>query len=463
MRFIRRLLDRRPSVVVLAVCSLCAAAGASCSSSEEDGPLLPSDSLDAGAGPETSEPAVDAEVDGPPLRDAAAFDGGSRPVVCTSQPCAKSLVTTLPTMVLSGPSTIAPAEGFCALLDDGTVACWGANNDGQLGRGDDAGITESAIPARVVGLSNIVELAHNCARSASGDVWCWGLGVYVRGDAGAYASEPAPVRVPIPPAKRIGLGRLVGCAATDDGLLCWGQNAFLQIDPIPRGGLLPPTPVDLPPGAPIRDVVVGDATFVIREDGSTWSWGRSPPLGRVSSLDPDPHPAPTGLAAISSLDLTNTSACATSKGVGYCWGAIDTTGLPEDYPPSPLVNALPKPVVAPEPLVQIATTETSATSTPSSRTVRPQRWCAVGVSGDVYCWGLNSHGQAGDGTKNHAYHAVKVEGLPAPAAEVKTMPLSTCALLTTGKVYCWGNNFYGQLGTGTIKGGSLTPQEVALP
>ena len=297
MRFIRRLLDRRPSVVVLAVCSLCAAAGASCSSSEEDGPLLPSDSLDAGAGPETSEPAVDAEVDGPPLRDAAAFDGGSRPVVCTSQPCAKSLVTTLPTMVLSGPSTIAPAEGFCALLDDGTVACWGANNDGQLGRGDDAGITESAIPARVVGLSNIVELAHNCARSASGDVWCWGLGVYVRGDAGAYASEPAPVRVPIPPAKRIGLGRLVGCAATDDGLLCWGQNAFLQIDPIPRGGLLPPTPVDLPPGAPIRDVVVGDATFVIREDGSTWSWGRSPPLGRVSSLDPDPHPAPTGLAA----------------------------------------------------------------------------------------------------------------------------------------------------------------------
>jgi alpha-tubulin suppressor-like RCC1 family protein len=43
------------------------------------------------------------------------------------------------------------------------------------------------------------------------------------------------------------------------------------------------------------------------------------------------------------------------------------------------------------------------------------------------------------------------------------MPMSTCALLTSGKIYCWGNNFYGQLGHGRIKGVSLVPQEVVLP
>ena len=47
--------------------------------------------------------------------------------------------------------------------------------------------------------------------------------------------------------------------------------------------------------------------------------------------------------------------------------------------------------------------------------------------------------------------------------QVKTMPDSTCALLTNGKVYCWGANFYGQLGNGQIRSRSLVPHEVTLP
>ncbi|MBN9163582.1 MAG: hypothetical protein J0I07_21630 [Myxococcales bacterium] len=450
-----------------------AAAGASCSSGEEEAALPPPDSPDAAASPETSQVAADAGGEAPPLRDAAPFDGGPLPVVCTSPPCAHSLVTTLPTQFGANPT-----EGFCALLDDGTVACWGANVDGQLGRGEQAGTADSPHPARVVGLSNVVELDHSCARTANGDVLCWGRGSYVRNDTSVPASELAPVKVPIPPAKKIGWGAGVGCAATDDELLCWGSNEARQIDRTGSFGMRPPMPIGLPPGAPIRDILIGLATFVLREDGSTLSWGRNPPLARASSLSPgdpngsqqpdgDPYPAPAALGAVSSIDLTGTSGCATVGGTGYCWGAIDIVGLPPADAPSPLVNALPKPVVAPEPLVGIATTSTAAvTDFADDRIVWPQRWCAVGASGAVYCWGLNSQGQAGDGTKDHAYHAVKVKGLPAPAAEVKAMPLSTCALLTTGKVYCWGNNAYGQLGRGMFgmaEGGSLAPQEVVLP
>ncbi len=43
------------------------------------------------------------------------------------------------------------------------------------------------------------------------------------------------------------------------------------------------------------------------------------------------------------------------------------------------------------------------------------------------------------------------------------MPYSTCAILTNGKVYCWGANYYGQLGNGEIKVRSLVPQEMVLP
>jgi alpha-tubulin suppressor-like RCC1 family protein len=85
------------------------------------------------------------------------------------------------------------------------------------------------------------------------------------------------------------------------------------------------------------------------------------------------------------------------------------------------------------------------------------------VSGAVYCWGYNAGGQAGDGTKEHAYEAVKVVGLPAPASQVKTTPDATCALLTSGKVYCWGTNLYGQLGNGLLKDPSPVPQEVVIP
>ena len=56
-----------------------------------------------------------------------------------------------------------------------------------------------------------------------------------------------------------------------------------------------------------------------------------------------------------------------------------------------------------------------------------------------------------------------MQGLPAPAAEVKVMPYSTCAILTNGKVYCWGNNANGQLGAGLPKGSFVVPTEVKLP
>ncbi|MBN9165073.1 MAG: RCC1 repeat-containing protein, partial [Myxococcales bacterium] len=75
----------------------------------------------------------------------------------------------------------------------------------------------------------------------------------------------------------------------------------------------------------------------------------------------------------------------------------------------------------------------------------------------------NQGGQAGDGTKEYATAPVKVKGLPGPAAAVRTTTEATGALRTSGKVYCWGTNFYGQLGSGNIREPSLTPQEVVLP
>jgi alpha-tubulin suppressor-like RCC1 family protein len=458
MRFTKRLLDRRSSAALLAVtCLATVAAAASCSSSDDTETREPDASADSGletSAAEASTPPNDAAADAP--RERPPFDGGALPVVCASSPCATALVTTF------GAHEGDRAEGYCALLDNGSVACWGANAVGQLGRGADAGTADSPWPARVVGLPTVVRLDHTCAVDAERGVWCWGQGPFLRNDAGEATLERTPVKLPLPPVKDMGIGFVVGCAGLDDGVLCWGNNRYTQVNPTREFRAVPPNLVALPSGASIGDVLVGNATVVLQENGEIVTWGANPPLARVSSRDPDPVPTPTALGAVSSIDVTNNTACATTGGTGYCWGALDVFGNQEA--PSALTRSMPEPVVAPEPLVQIATTRVfSFTDTSGNRVVQTQRWCAVGVSGDVYCWGLNTSGQAGDGTKDHAFEAVKVGGLPGPAAEVKTMAMSTCALLTSGKVHCWGNNFYGQLGHGEAKGMSLVPQEVVLP
>ncbi|AKU97838.1 BNR repeat domain protein [Labilithrix luteola] len=99
----------------------------------------------------------------------------------------------------------------------------------------------------------------------------------------------------------------------------------------------------------------------------------------------------------------------------------------------------------------------------SSRAAPAAVGCAVAVSGNVYCWGSNASGQAGDDTYDYALTPVKVKGLPGPASVVRTSTYTTCALLTTGKVYCWGDNPNGELGNGTIQDPTLVPVQVLLP
>src|SRR5689334_21263359 len=58
----------------------------------------------------------------------------------------------------------------CAVLDDGTVRCWGNNTQGELG--DGTVTTTPKTPVRVSGLTNVVSvsasLLHTCALRADG-------------------------------------------------------------------------------------------------------------------------------------------------------------------------------------------------------------------------------------------------------------------------------------------------------
>jgi hypothetical protein len=82
--------------------------------------------------------------------------------------------------------------------------------------------------------------------------------------------------------------------------------------------------------------------------------------------------------------------------------------------------------------------------------------CLLLPSGDVECWGANGDGQLGDGNTTPSSTPVSVVGLSGPADGLAAGGNSTCALLTSGAVECWGANDSGQLGDGTTNG-SPTP------
>lgn len=74
--------------------------------------------------------------------------------------------------------------------------------------------------------------------------------------------------------------------------------------------------------------------------------------------------------------------------------------------------------------------------------------CAV-ASGDVWCWGDNFLGQLGTGTgtkRIEPQHEPVKARTTFKAVKVGTGRDSTCALDDQGKVWCWGSNEHAQLG-----------------
>ena len=100
-------------------------------------------------------------------------------------------------------------------------------------------------------------------------------------------------------------------------------------------------------------------------------------------------------------------------------------------------------------LIPTAVSGLSSGVTAIATSVGGNHSCAVLSSGTVQCWGNNYSGQLGDGSTTQSLTPVSVSGLSSSAITVATGQDHTCALLAVGSVQCWGNNSYGQLGDGT--------------
>lgn len=91
---------------------------------------------------------------------------------------------------------------------------------------------------------------------------------------------------------------------------------------------------------------------------------------------------------------------------------------------------------------------------------KSNRSCAVLSSGKIKCWGDNRHGQLGNGKLSYSTVPVEVKNV-SNAVSVAVggeyfVGEHSCALLSTDEIYCWGSNNYGQIGNGEFGGSGWT-------
>ncbi|HUB10076.1 MAG TPA: RCC1 repeat-containing protein [Myxococcales bacterium] len=307
-------------------------------------------------------------------------------------------------------------EHACAVLGDGSVACWGDNAQGQLGDGTTA---SSPVPVAVVGLAGAATAVacggqHSCA-IAGGDAYCWGDNSDGElGDATTNGSSVAVAVFGLGPATQIFNAALVTCAIeTGGGVSCWGGAQ--------AGGF----------------GLLGNATTL----------QSNVPLA-VTSLG-------AGVTQVAVATTVNGGlegighACAVSDGGELsCWGTGVFGELGNGQTGPAVYEATPTPVMGlPAPVTSVA--------------VGGNHTCALTVDGAVLCWGRGEFGSLGNGSTTDESVPTAVPGLGSGVVAIAAGEMHSCALTATA-LYCWGSGGDGELGDGSL-GNALSPVAVLPP
>jgi alpha-tubulin suppressor-like RCC1 family protein len=386
------------------------------------------------------------------------------------------------TVDLDGVVDLACADNFtCATLEDQTVWCWGNNDSNVLGF---SGIPDSNVPVRVPGVSGAVGVAvggsdHACALIEDGTVWCWGSNGY--GQTGS--DDTAPHLYPgIEGAVRIAAGYYHTCVIHDDAsVTCWGKNEWGNAGDPEFSSSVGPTVVD------IDDVVKIDGgnsnTCALKADGTAWCWGADgSQLGPNSPEEDTATPVQVGaFEDIVDIQTNQGFTCALrASGTLHCWGADDRGQLGNTQPlafgnatrvflgkehacalvddsdlwcwGSNIKGQLGRDEMTCDPSPSTVLGLTTMVQMDSS----DDGTCAVSSDGTAWCWGRNSGRKLGDTTWTTRPSPVRaVPTITSLINQVAVGNSHACALDDAGDVWCWGDGSYGQLGDGELESSEL--------
>ena len=303
-----------------------------------------------------------------------------------------------PQAVLSGVKQVSVgANHTCVVLTDGTLRCWGTNNKGQLGDGT---ITTQTLPTKVGSNLNTwasvsVSFSHTCAVKKNGTLWCWGLNNNGQLGDGTKTDRHAPTQV--------GTANTWQSIATSDAffmsgytcgvkkngtLWCWGDNQNGQHGDGTKKAKTQPTQVGSL--STWHSISAGSGHLCgLRTDGTLWCAGSGGNLGDGTTTSSSVFVKVPSTKKWKSVSANNYVTCGIkSDGTLWCWGynmmgQIGDGTTKDGYSPAQVGSN---------------TTWHSVSVSFNARFTSGGITCGSQTDGTAWCWGSGHYGQLGDGT-----------------------------------------------------------------
>ncbi|HEX3706514.1 MAG TPA: Ig-like domain repeat protein [Mycobacteriales bacterium] len=377
----------------------------------------------------------------------------------------RSIATIAVAAVGAGLLVVAASPVAAAPPTAGVPAGWGLNNLGQLGNGSTTGSTTpnptpglASFPAGTTIVAVASGSAHTLALGSDGTVYAWGDNTYGELGNGTATSSTTPVAVTFPAGTTVtalAAGYVDSLALTSTGqVYAWGYNNAGQLgNGSTAVAAVTPTLVSIPAGVTIKAIAAGFAhDLALTSAGAVYAWGYNN-VGQLGNGTLTTSRTPVLVSALTATAIAagyEDSLAVTSTGGVDGWGYNALAQLGDGTITNrsvPTATKLPVGVTA------------TAVATGFAHSL------ALGSDGSVYSWGYNNDGQLGTGS-------TAVAGAPAavslPAGTTATAITANLgdgyALTPSGDVYAWGDNAYGELGTGsTSPATSNVPVATVLP
>jgi hypothetical protein len=204
--------------------------------------------------------------------------------------------TSIAPISLGGKATAIASGNFssCAILENGSMRCWGDNGQGQLGYGntDDVGDDETPALAGPVSLGPgrtatavTVGRYHTCAILDTGDVRCWGDGNAMPDSSEDIGDDELPSTAPVVDlggnkAVAISAGQSATCAIVEGGdVWCWGNGPTARYSTGENRALNSPEQMDIG-GRTASSITLGfDHACIVFDDAAIACWGESGSAG----------------------------------------------------------------------------------------------------------------------------------------------------------------------------------------
>jgi flagellin-like protein len=342
--------------------------------------------------------------------------------------------------------TINGGRHICGVLTNGSAMCWGYNSYGILGNGL---TTDSSIPVFVSGGYNFLKIStgstHTCGVLTNGNAMCWGRYVYGQLGDGTLDTSYIPVFVfGDYNFSTISTGLSYTCGLLTNGsAMCWGYGGNGQLG---NGSTNNSNiPIFVFGGYNFTTISTGSQhTCGILTNGSAMCWGYNTEgqLGNGSTGGLSNIPVfVSGNYKFYQLSSGNSYSCGVlTNGSGVCWGysgygQLGNNGIYSHYNSPVFVNGN----------HNFSIILAGATHT-----------CGVLTNGSGMCWGDNDDGQLGNGSiggrSKIPIHMIGTYNFSIISVGAESGMDNSCGVLTNSSLICWGTNYEGQLGNGSIGG-----------